>query len=213
MNNLKEFYEEKEEKRIDEELLSEDAVGIVMSIFAVPSMLALFGWIGSIIAVTYFRYMSRTVSKIVKAWRDLFQDIQTTITRDTVQETVEEISKDSKSRKFQRETKKNRRAFQEELREVYSAIESKDFNLARDEFAQTPKYIQNNPDVHRVLISEISKVLQEPPIYVSSPGNPTYQAIKKVINIRVAKAAAYATKITLERNLKKGTVSPEEEEV
>lgn len=207
MHSFKDFYEAKEEQELDEEILNEDAVTIVMTVFALPSIIALFAWAGSLIFVSYLKGLGFVTGKVVRMWKQVFSDISGYINTDTLNSSVRQISRDSKTQQKVQENQRNKRAFENEMREVYSAIEIKDFETAKNEFSKAARFIQNNPDVHKVIIYEISKVLKEPPIYVSSPGNPTYQAIKKVINIRVAKAAAYATKITMERNLKKG--SPE----
>jgi hypothetical protein len=43
--------------------------------------------------------------------------------------------------------------------------------------------------------------LKEPPLYEVSPGNNAYKAVKKVINIRVAKAAAFAAKMAIQKKV------------
>ncbi|MGV9141917.1 MAG: hypothetical protein ACOC1X_03165 [Promethearchaeota archaeon] len=211
MSSFKDYYNDIEEKKLDEEYLNEDPTSIVISVLAIPSAVALMGWVGSIFFVSYFRGLGKITSKIIDMWRNLFLDIRSYITKENVSRAVRDISKDPKAKEQLRKTEQNKRAFQEELKEVYPAIEKKDFNLAKEEFEKTPKYIQNNPDVHKVIISEVSRVLGEPPVYVTSPGNDTYKAIKKIINIRVAKAAAYATKIAMEKNLKNSAASQEQE--
>lgn len=203
--SFSDYYGTKEDLQLDEEMLKEDAATVVMAVLAFPSIVALLAWVGSILFTSYFRGLGKITGRVVSMWRSLFSDMKDYITRDNVQKAVKDLAQDPKSKDQVRKTDKNKRAFESELRKVYEAIESKDFELAKEEFNKAPKYIQNNPDVHKVIISEISRVLKEPPIYVSSPGNETYRAIKKVINIRVAKAAAYATKIAMGKNLKDST--------
>jgi len=165
-------------------------------------VVALLAWVGSILLTTYFRGIGRITSKVVQMWKTLFSDMKDYITKETATSAVRNLAQDPKARQKHQETEKNKRAFNEELKEVYSAIDQKNFDEAKEAFSKTSKFIQNNPDVHKVIISEISRVIGEPPLYVKSPGNETYRAIKKVINIRVAKASAYATKIALGKNLK-----------
>lgn len=196
------YYNDIEEKQLDEEMVNEEVATIVMAVLAFPSVVALFAWVGSILFTSYFRGLGRITGKVVSMWRSLFSDMKDYITRDNVQKAVKDLAQDPKAKDQLRKTDKNKRAFENELKKVYEAIESKDFELAKEEFDKAPKYIQNNPDVHKVIIAEISRILKEPPIYVSSPGNETYRAIKKVINIRVAKASAYATKMAMGKNLK-----------
>lgn len=211
--SFKDFYNVREDEQLDEEILNEDATTVVLAILGLPSIVALLAWVGSIMFTAYFRGIGRLTGRIIEMWKNLFIDLRDYITKETAQEAVRNLAQDPKAREEYRKTEKDKRAFNTELKEVYNAIDKKDFDLAKEEFNKTSKYIQNNPDVHKVIISEISRVVGEPPIYVRSPGNDTYRAIKKIINIRVAKAAAYATKIALGKNLKNSApIEPEEQD-
>ena len=211
MKTFKEYYTIKEEEKLDEEMMNEEVTSIIISTLAFPSVFVMMAWASSVILTAYFRKMSGIIGKIIRNWRELFKEIHSIITKEVVEDTLNNLKNDPKVQQENSRSERNKRAFAEELKEVYNAIERKDFETAKEELKKTPKYVQNNPDVHKVIIKEVSRVLSEPPIYVSSPGNKTYQAIKKVINIQVAKAAAYATKITLEKNVKKGPAETEEE--
>jgi len=212
MSSFKDFYNDKEEQQLDEELLNEDAVSIVMSTLALPSVVAVMAWGGSLLFTSYLKGLGFITGRVIRMWQRAFSDIKGFVNTENVSKAVKDASRDPKSQDQVRKAERNKRAFSNELKEVYAAIETKDFLRAKEEFDKTAKFIQNNPDVHKVIISEISRVLKEPPIYIASPGNDTYQAIKKVINIRVAKAAAYATKLTMERNLKKSPMNDVEEQ-
>lgn len=213
MSSFKEYYNDKEEIQLDEEMLNEDAITIVMSALALPSVIAVMAWAGSLLFTSYIKGLGFITGKVIRMWRQAFSDVRDFVTTENVNKAVKDAGRDPKAQDQLRKTERNKRAFATELKEVYNAIESKDFNKAKEEFAKTPKYIQNNPDVHKVIITELSRVLKEPPIYISSPGNETYQAIKKIINIRIAKAAAYATKLTMERNLKKSPATETDDTV
>ena len=212
MNSFKEFYNDKEEKQLDEELLNEDAVTIVMATLALPSIVAVMAWGGSLLFTSYLKGLGFITGKVIRMWQKAFSDIRSFVNTENVNKVVRDVARDPKTQDQVRKAERNKRAFASELKEVYDAIEKKDFSAAKEEFDKTAKFIQNNPDVHKVIISEISRVLKEPPIYIASPGNDTYQAIKKIINIRVAKASAYATKLTMERNLKKSPMNDIEEQ-
>ena len=212
MSSFKDFYNDKEEQQLDEELLNEDAVTIVMATLALPSVVAVMAWGGSLLFTSYLKGLGFITGKVIRMWQRAFSDIKDFVNTENVSKAVKDASRDPKSQDQVRKAERNKRAFSNELKEVYAAIETKDFLRAKEEFDKTAKFIQNNPDVHKVIISEISGALKEPPIYIASPGNDTYQAIKKVINIRVAKAAAYATKLTMERNLKKSPMNDVEEQ-
>lgn len=206
MNSFKEFYNLKEEEISDEEMLNEDAITIVMTSLALTSVVAVMAWAGSLIFLSYAKGIGFLAGSVIRMWQKAFNDIKDYITPDTVGKAVKDISRDAKTQDQVAKINKNKRAFSNELKEVYLAIEELDFDKAKEEFSKTPKYIQNNPDVYKIIIAETSKALKEPPIYVTSPGNETYQAIKKIINIRVAKAAAYATKLTMEKNLRNSAI-------
>ena len=206
---IKEIYNKKEEKKLDEEFLTEDAVTIVLAILGLPSVIALLAWGGSLLLVSYLKALASVSNKIAKMWKDLFKGMR--IKEEDVERTITSLSSETVVNQQKSEDQKNKRAFSSELKDVYSAIEFQDFDLAKEEFNKTPKFVQNNPDVHRVIISEITKVLKEPPMYIQSPGNKTYQAIKKVINIRVAKAAAYATRMVISKKIKESPIVDVEE--
>jgi len=213
MRSFQEYISEQEEIALSEELLSEDAAAIVAGILAIPTIAALGAWGASIAAGAYYKFLSSTVDKTVKIWKKIFSDFKSRITKERVAENIRDMAHDPKVRKQMQETEKNKRIYEDELKEVYSAIDSKDFEGAKKAFNQVPKELQNNPDVYKVIIAEVSRVLKEPPLYVSSPGNKTYQAIKKIINIRVARAAAMATKMAIEKNLRNDDVKQMEQEV
>jgi hypothetical protein len=103
------------------------------------------------------------------------------------------------------EIQQSRREFEEVLRNVYKAIEAKQFtktdNRVAEEFKKIPKNLQNSPDVKRAVVSEIIRVIGEPPMWPPSPGNQAYQAIKYSLGIRDAKAEATAFKYNISKNL------------
>lgn len=76
--------------------------------------------------------------------------------------------------------------YQEELSFVYSAIKDKNWELAKQEYIK----IKKEPGMQQAVIEAIIEVCKEPPIYITSPGNVTYKAIKKVLGQPVAVATA-----------------------
>lgn len=202
MRDFKEFIEEQDDKQLDEELLLEDPATVVAAILALPTIIAVGAWGASVVATGYYRFLSGIVDKTTAMWRKLFKDVKGKITEKRVADNIKQMARDPKAREQARQMKEDKRKFEDELGEVYSAIESKSFDEAKQAFNSADKNIKNNPDVHKVIIAEISKVMKEPPLYVSSPGNKTYQAIKKVLNIRVARAAAMASKMAIEKALR-----------
>lgn len=212
MESLQEYISLKEEKQLDEELLTEDVATVIMGILAVPSVVALTAWGASWVATSYVSALTKITNSITRMWKKMFSNLKG-IDQESIKKNVKEMARDPRTRKVLKQTEEKKRAFEDELKEVFSAIESKDFVEAKRSFNAVAKDIQNNPDVHKVIISEISRVLNEPPLYVTSPGNKTYKAIKQVINIRVARAAALATKMAIEKELKNDNVRDLEKEV
>lgn len=201
MKDFKEYISEQDETELDEELLLEDPLTVVATILALPTLIALGAWGASVVAAGYYRVMSGIIDRIVNTWRKVFQDTKGRIDKNRVKQNVRQMALNPKAREQARQMKEDKRKFEDELGTVFSAIEDKDFAAAKEEFGKVDKNIRNNPDAHKVIIVEITKALKEPPLYVSSPGNKTYQAIKRVINIRVARAAAMASKMAIEKAL------------
>lgn len=214
MKSFSDYISEKDEEKFDEtETLNEEVATIIMAVFGLPTIAALIAWGASIVLTSYGSFLGKITGKIIRIWRDAFKNVKGSINSARIQTNLKEMSRDTRVKRAKEETEKDKRIFSDELSNVYAAIESKDFSKAKESFSSVPKDIQNNPDVHRVLISEISKSLQEPPLYVSSPGNKTYQAIKKIMNIRIARAAALATKMSIEKELNNDKVRELESEV
>ena len=212
MKSFEEYISERDEEKFDE-TLNEDVASIIMTSLALPSIAAVAAWGASIVLVSYASLLGKISGKIVRIWKGAAGNVKANYNGETIDKNLKEMNKDAAIRKMKEETEKDRRIFSEELSHVYTSIEEKNFDKAKKDFAAVAKDIQNNPDVHKVLISEISKSLQEPPLYIFSPGNKSYQAIKKVINIRVARAAALATKIGIEKEMNKKEVEKMETEV
>ena len=112
---------------------------------------------------------------------------------------VRMISKDPVAKQERRKLDKVNDKYADDLKELYEDIEAKNFDSARSAYMALDPAVKNNLDVQRLIITKITKELREPPVYTRSPGNKTYQAIKKVINIKVAQASAEAVKRALEK--------------
>jgi len=201
MKSLREIVEEKEVT--NGESLNEEALSIVLVVLGIPSVIALVAWAASLFILSYVRGLGGLTSKVIKAWRDIFAEVKKVFTTEDVEKVTQKIMKSPLALDKEKESERYKRAFEKELKNVFEAIEKKDVMLASIEFSKTPKNIQNNPDVYKVIISELSKHLKEPPIKVGTQGNDTYMAIKRIINIRVANAAVWATKLAMKKSLEK----------
>ena len=198
MENLKEYLNEAEEIKIDN--LNEDAVMVALATLAFPTVAALTAWGGSLLIYGYSKIFATLTNKVINNWKGIINNIRS-IGRKDVVDTMRSVKHDPAVKKQIVKTEKAKGLYEEELKDVILAIEGKNWNLAKVELLKQDKSISDNPEVQKIIISEIVKMLKQPPIYIASPGNPAYQAIKKVLNIRVARAAAAATKAGLENKL------------
>ena len=86
----------------------------------------------------------------------------------------------------------NKREYDDVLKELYQAIENKDFITLKEKYdALTPAF-RKMPAVKQIIINEITKTLSEPPLWPPTPGNKTYKTIRNVLGLQEAKAAAAA---------------------
>jgi hypothetical protein len=182
---FKEYLEEKEIQEIDEDVAG--TIGNILG-YAATGLVIAFG--GSLLVLGGIK----AVKGLKSLWQKIFKGAREVFNPGSV---VREVKTDARVNKVKQEMAQTKRKYDDELKYVYLAITNKDISQAREEFEKLPPVLQNNPDVHKSIITEITKTLKMPPIYIASPGNKTYQAIKKVINIRVAKAAAEATAMAL----------------
>lgn len=179
---LKDYLEEKEIKQIEKEL-NEDAatfIGTALG-YGTVGLLGAFG--GSLLilgGIKAAKGLKGLWQKIFKGTKELFNPGKV----------VKEVKTDARVNKVKQQMEVAKRKYEDELKYVYIAIANKDFQQAREEFEKISSNLQNTPDVHKSIITEITKSLRMPPVYIQSPGNKSYQAVKKVINIKLARAAA-----------------------
>ena len=86
-----------------------------------------------------------------------------------------------------------KRKFEDVLGGVYKSIEEDDFDSAHEEYMKLSNAQRAMPEINQSVIEACTKHCGEPPLYVKTPGNITYQRIKQVTgDIRIARAAALA---------------------
>ena len=200
MKDFKDYINEQEEK--DYTIVNEDLTMVAVAVLGLPTAAALVAFGGSLLIRGYAKFLSSIINKIIRTWALLIKDVKS-IGQKEVNRSLLDAKMNPHVKKYLNEEDDNRKMYADKLKKVYGAIEKKDFALAKSELNKVDKNVSNNADVHRVLITEISRVLKEPPLYVVSPGNKSYQAVKKVLSIRTARAAAEASKVAIEKSLKK----------
>ena len=193
--NFSEYYNIQEDIN---NVLNEDAVAVAVGILGVlvAANLAAYGLnlLFYAQAIT-FKKISLLFKKTKKEFKSAFSNQEKI--------DIQQITRDPRVVKQRRELEKVNNKFEDELKDLYEEVMEKDFENAKAEFKALDPSIKNNLEVQRAIIAKITDVLKEPPLYVRSPGNKTYQAIKKVINIRVAQASAKAVERALYK-LKEG---------
>ena len=189
---MKSFRDYLEDKQLDEGIIS--ALGILAGTVFMGIPAAIWAAVGASWIITgWLKGIKKGRNKLKNIWKSFKEDL----TDEEINKKIKNITSSPEVKKQLDKIEKAEEKYSNELSNVYSAIENKDWNLASEKFNSLSSSIRNNPDVVSVIINKISEVNEEPPLYTNSPGNSTYQAIKKIINIRTAKAAADATKKAL----------------
>src|SRR5574344_54618 len=89
--------------------------------------------------------------------------------------------------------KEKKRKFEDVLGGVYKSIEEDDFDSAHEEYMKLSNAQRAMPEINQSVIEACTKHCGEPPLYVKTPGNSTYQRSKQGNgDIRIARAAALA---------------------
>lgn len=186
MRKFSEFYEDKE----NQEPLNEDVLtAILTGVLGLPVLLAL-AWGASWATKKYIKFGRKVILNIVnniKSIGDLFRkDRKEAIKK--IEGTIQEIEKAPEVKKALGDVEKLQNKYYNELSGIYSSLEKKDIDKAEEQFEELPVNLKENPEVKVALINVILQSFEEPPIYVVSPGNDTYQAIKRLFGQKIARA-------------------------
>ncbi|HUS50016.1 MAG TPA: hypothetical protein VMZ91_07615 [Candidatus Paceibacterota bacterium] len=194
MENFKEYITENEEQKYEE--LNEDIISGAINLLAVGTIVGLTAWGGTLLFVKAGNLVDKIINNFKKA-----VGIFKRIGRKEIKNAISDIKSDPSVKRQKDGTERAARKYEDELMHVLVAIEKKSWFEAKNEFMNLPKNLRNNPDIKKVIITDITREMKEPPLYVRSPGNDTYQAIKKVLDISTARAAATATRMALDKHL------------
>lgn len=80
--------------------------------------------------------------------------------------------------------------YEEELSDVLEALKNKEFDNASETFKNLPFEKKKNPEINRFIIEEIIRACGQIPVSSPTPGNQSYQVIKKFTNLATAKQIA-----------------------
>lgn len=89
-------------------------------------------------------------------------------------------------------------SYKEKLRDVYDAIDQKDWEEAERRF-KASKYTEDVDAIKAIAIAITDKV-GEPPLFVYPSGNETYFLCKKILGMKYAKALANSVLAALKQN-------------
>lgn len=186
MKNFKEYYLNEDEE------INEDITQIIADVF---------GYTATGIAVAFGASLfglglSASVKGLLNIWKKTVANFKSLKGKD-IREVSKEFKNDPKVKKIINSNERQRNEFEDELGELFSAIEKGDQSKAKEEYNNLTDTIKNLPQVKRIIVQEITKKFG-PPLYYKSPGNQGYQAIKKIVDLKTAKAAAYATQKAIE---------------
>jgi nitrogen regulatory protein PII-like uncharacterized protein len=183
MKDFKEYYEDKEIEQLNEELTTV----AIAAILGLPYALAM-AYGGSWLTYRYARTTKGLVKRLVKTWKDFKGLFNKKEDEEKIDKTIDSISKDTKVQAAVREVDKMQKKFAEPLSKVNEAIQNKDIDKVEIEYNMLESKYKNNPQVRTAILDKIMEVYEEPPVYITSPGNDTYQAIKKILGIKTAQA-------------------------
>lgn len=192
MKNFNEYYKERSLERE----LSEDAASAIGLILGYASLTLITAFGGSLLILGG----AKSVTLLIRLWRRIFK-VAKDIKKDP-RTIVRSVKLDSKVQKEKVKTERITDKYRDDIKEVLAGIRDKDFNRAKDEYNNLERFYKNLPEVHRIIIYETTKAIGEPPLYIANRGNVTYLALKKILGIRIARAAAEATKMALEKEVK-----------
>ena len=189
------FYKEKENKKYNI-LLNEDPMTIAATVLGigVATQLSVFGL--TLIARANIFTLKKLAAFINKTWKEAKEIKQNLLGKieDGEKKSMKPVTNNTEVKKEKSRIEKINDKYSDELKDLYEDIKNKDFESAKEEYKNLDPRTKNNPEVQRAIIIEITKIMKEPPLYVRSPGNNTYQAIKQIMNIRLAQAAAESVK-------------------
>lgn len=187
MKNFKNYLLDKEEENINKQI-NEDILSFGGTVLGIGSAALLLAWGGSLLVKgalalpKFWKGMLGPLSKQEKKVKPI--DIVTELKNDKTVIMAVEKSKEEKVKI-------------EGLEKVFIAIEEKNEQLAIDELKISG--VKPSPIVNRVLIGEISKAFEEPPIHYGNTGNECYKFIKGLLGIKTAQIAATIVKEALKK--------------
>jgi hypothetical protein len=188
MKNFKDYIEEKED--MEDDVLNEDgnaglqAAAIILGIPTI-GLLAAFG--GTLMVYAY----SKGINKLADIWRKIISNFKDFKGKKAT-EMIAQVKRDPLVKHEINKGIENKREYADVLKDVYECLDKKDFITLREKYQALTPAFKNLPAVKQIIINELTKSMSKPPIWPPTPGNKTYKAIRNVLGLQEAKAAARA---------------------
>lgn len=168
---MKDFREYVEEKEADN-LLKEDLVSVAGNILGFSTAGLLVAWLGSLLVKGY--------AKVAKSYKNSLKEIYQKA----------ESSPAVKQQEVQAEKREDK--FSPDCEELLNAIKNKDWQTAHEVFHSLPREKQQSTEFKKFVIEKIVECWGPTIFGVPTPGTPSFQGIRKTIDLPTAKLMAKA---------------------
>jgi len=211
MKSFNEYLFETEETQLDESVsifLSSLGIGLGGAIAgSVLASLAVYGAV--FIVYGYTKTQSKIIISITRLWRSLKKIISGTkdyvekgpTNENDIREAITDAKRDPKVIKAIDKMDIVKQKYMEELNDVLESLNQRKWKEAKVKLNEKDNEIKNNPIVKNLIIAEVVKITGEPIMFVASPGNESFRAIKEIFDLKTAKMASDATMEFLKKNL------------
>lgn len=188
MKTIRDIYEEKQEQELEESFTAGLTVAATALGYTAISGLAVFG--GAILIASAKR------AKIGDKIKRLFVKITGKETEFNLKKGTDKLKQKSAIRDAYDNYKKSEMA--EKLSDVLDAISRRDYEEALSEYRASGE--MGNNDAVRIIALAVTEEFGEPPLYYISPGNESFQFLKRIVGPRTAKAVADSVMYALNKN-------------
>lgn len=186
MKTFTEYYEEKE----TEEIFQEGFANVIGNILGFGTTTVLSAWAAALIIKGGVGAINSIANSFGKKGLQFKKDFRNDAKNS--QAVKQELSK--------MEVLKNK--YGEEIQDIIDDIKVKNVIGASEKFKDLPKEKQNSTEIRQLVIEEIVKAFNQVPVSEPTPGNECYRAIRKIIDMATAKAAAKAIQQQMQKYIK-----------
>lgn len=188
---FKEFYEEKEELELNE------SAEALLGALALTGMLYGTAYAGKLLIKGAKKV---TPMKLKNKWAEIKSlfGVKQKDEKDTdIDKVIDDIKNKPTVKQAVEKENELRKKYENDLSDVFEAIQEKNDQAAS--IALKESGVKTTPEVNRVIVSEVVDAFEEPPIHFGNTGNDVYLFIKKLLGIKVARAAAYVVQEALKK--------------